>query len=158
MGAPTKLVKAAGRKPPAAGRGRKPGAKNDALTPKQEAFALAYVETGNASEAYRRAYDASKMKPAVINVKASQLLAEDKVAVRVAALRADVVARHNLTVDDLIDELDEARSVALAAETPQASAAISATMSKAKLLGLIVDKVDARVLTASLPTGVDGLL
>jgi phage terminase small subunit len=25
------------------------------LTPKQEAFACAYVETGNASEAYRRA-------------------------------------------------------------------------------------------------------
>jgi phage terminase small subunit len=26
------------------------------LTPKQEAFAQAYIETGNASEAYRRAY------------------------------------------------------------------------------------------------------
>ena len=29
----------------------------DELTQKQEAFALAYVETGNAAEAYRRAYD-----------------------------------------------------------------------------------------------------
>ena len=27
------------------------------LTPKQEAFILAYLETGNASEAYRRAYN-----------------------------------------------------------------------------------------------------
>ena len=53
------------------------------LTPKQEAFCLAYIETGNASEAYRRAYDAEKMKPPVINVKACQLLAEDKIAVRV---------------------------------------------------------------------------
>ena len=34
------------------------------LTPKQEAFCLAYMETGNASEAYRRAYDADNMKPA----------------------------------------------------------------------------------------------
>lgn len=35
------------------------------LTPKQEAFALAYVETGNAAEAYRRAYDvkAATQKP-----------------------------------------------------------------------------------------------
>lgn len=57
------------------------------MTPKQEAFALAYVETGNASEAYRRAYNAENMKPAVINVKASQLLHSDKVAVRVADLR-----------------------------------------------------------------------
>ena len=31
--------------------------KTAALTQKQEAFALAYVETGNAAEAYRRAYD-----------------------------------------------------------------------------------------------------
>ena len=31
--------------------------KLNALTPKQDAFACAYVETGNASEAYRRAYD-----------------------------------------------------------------------------------------------------
>jgi len=30
------------------------------LTPKQEAFALAYVETGNASEAYHRAYPPAK--------------------------------------------------------------------------------------------------
>ncbi|SQE31532.1 Terminase small subunit [Mannheimia haemolytica] len=27
------------------------------LTPKQEAFCLAYIETGNASEAYRQAYE-----------------------------------------------------------------------------------------------------
>ena len=33
------------------------------LTPKQENFCLAYLETGNASEAYRRAYDVANMKP-----------------------------------------------------------------------------------------------
>ena len=35
----------------------------NALTPKQEAFALAYVETGNAAEAYRRAYDVRAQTP-----------------------------------------------------------------------------------------------
>lgn len=40
-----------------------------ALTQKQEAFALAYFETGNASEAYRRAYNAENMKPESINRK-----------------------------------------------------------------------------------------
>lgn len=37
------------------------------LTPKQETFCLAYIETGNASEAYRQAYDAENMKPDTVN-------------------------------------------------------------------------------------------
>ena len=39
------------------------------LTPKQEKFAQVYVETSNASEAYRQAYDALKMKPETITRK-----------------------------------------------------------------------------------------
>jgi phage terminase small subunit len=31
------------------------------LTIKQHAFAMAYIDTGNASEAYRRSYDADNM-------------------------------------------------------------------------------------------------
>lgn len=53
------------------------------LTPKQAAFVRAYLETGNASEAYRRAYNASNMKPEVIKVKASELLKNGNVAVTV---------------------------------------------------------------------------
>ena len=34
-----------------------------ALTIKKNAFAMAYIETGNASEAYRRSYDAGNMAP-----------------------------------------------------------------------------------------------
>ena len=74
------------------------------LTPKQEAFALAYVETGNASEAYRRAYDAENMKPAVIAVKASELLKNGKVAVKVAEVRQAAAERTNVTVDRVIRE------------------------------------------------------
>ena len=44
--------------------------------------------------------------------------------------------RHEITVDTLLAELEEARKAALCAETPQTSAAVSATMGKAKLLGL----------------------
>ncbi len=107
-----------------------------ALTPKQEAFALAYVETGNASEAYRRSYNAEKMKPEVIAVKASELLAHGKVSVRVKELQAAHAQRHQVTVDDLLAELEQARQAALTAETAQSSAAVAATMGKAKLLGL----------------------
>ena len=58
-----------------------------ALTPKKEAFSLAYLETGNASEAYRRAYSAEKMKPETIHKRASELLADREVAGRIAELQ-----------------------------------------------------------------------
>jgi hypothetical protein len=67
------------------------------LTPKQEAFALAYVETGNASEAYRRAYDAEGMLPATINRNALVLTRHNMIAARVAALRAPAVRKLGLT-------------------------------------------------------------
>jgi phage terminase small subunit len=119
-----------------------------ALTPKQEAFALAYVETGNASEAYRRAYNAVRMKPAVINVKASELLANGNVAVRVAELQAAHVERHEITVDDILRELEEARTMAATLERPQVSAMVAASMGKAKILGFEVNRTEV--------TGKDG--
>lgn len=57
------------------------------LTPKQEAFVLAYLETGNASEAYRRAYDCNGSSEAAINVNASKLLKNAKVALRLQVLQ-----------------------------------------------------------------------
>jgi len=111
------------------------------LTPKQENFCLAYLETGNATEAYRKSYDASKMKDAVINVKACELLANGKIAVRLAELRKPALERHNITIDSLLSELEENRKAALTAVTPQSSAATAATMGKAKLLGFL-DKRD----------------
>lgn len=120
------------------------------LTPKQEAFALAYVETGNASEAYRRSYNAEKMKPETVNRTAKEQLDNPKIAARLAELKAAHVERHEVTVDDLIRELEEARSIAMAGERQQPAAMVAATMGKAKILGLVQDKVDARL------TGPDG--
>lgn len=109
--------------------------KTTELTPKQESFCLAYIETGNASEAYRRAYSASKMKEATINRKAKELLDNGKITARLNELRQPIIERHKITVDDLIAELDENRQAALSAGIVQSAAATSATMAKAKLLG-----------------------
>lgn len=106
------------------------------VTEQQEKFAQAFVETGNASESYRRSYNSGKMAPATINRKASELLDNGAVTARIASLRQVHTKRHNVTVDSLIAELEEARIAALTAETVQASAATGATMGKAKLLGL----------------------
>ena len=51
-------------------------------------------------------------------------------------VRADVRERFMVTVESLIEELEEARQAALGAENPQCGAAVSATMGKAKLAGL----------------------
>lgn len=110
-----------------------------ALTVKQEKFCQAYVETGNASEAYRMAYATDKMKATSINSKAYELLNNGEVTVRVAQLQQEHRTKHDITVSGLLKELEEARQKALSAGTPQASAAVAATMGKARLTGL--DKV-----------------
>lgn len=106
------------------------------LTEKQEAFCRAFVETGNASEAYRRSYDAKNMGQNTIAVKASEMLNKDNISVRLQQLREVHQKRHNVTVDSLVAELEEIKNVALSAETPQSSAAVAAVLGKAKLMGL----------------------
>lgn len=101
---------------------------------------MVYVETGNASEAYRQAYNAENMKEATINRNAKMLIDDNKISTRVKELKLGHTKRHELTVNDLVKELEEARKAALGAENPQSSAAVAATMGKAKLLGLVVDK------------------
>ena len=110
------------------------------LTPKQEKFCLVYLETGNASEAYRQAYDAQNMKPETVNKRASELLDNGEIAGRLEALRAPIIAKAQLTVEDLLRELEEARRLALDTEAP--APAVSATMGKAKLLGLDKQVID----------------
>jgi phage terminase small subunit len=108
------------------------------LTPKQEAFACAYVETGNASEAYRRVYSAGRMTQRAVEVEASRLLANPKVTLRVSNLKSEHATRHNVTVDSVTEMLKADRE--LARELNQPAAAVSAIMGLAKLHGLIIDK------------------
>ncbi len=118
------------------------------LTPKQEKFCQLYIELGNASEAYRQSYSCSNMKAEAIHVNAAQLLENTKVALRIQELQAEHKQRHNIVVDDLLDELEQARQAALKAmPNPQCSAAVGATMGKAKLLGLdkLVVKLDGEM-------------
>ena len=109
------------------------------LTTKQEEFAKAYLETGNASEAYRRAYNAEKMGANTIHVHACNLLKHDKVAIRLAELQQAAQKRHNVTIDTITEMLKEDRD--FAKDVGQAGAKVSATMGLAKLHGLITDKV-----------------
>lgn len=109
------------------------------LTEKQELACQAYIEcNGNQSEAYRRAYDCDNSLPETIWQEASRLFNLPHVTARVIMLQEEHRERHNVTVDTLTTELDEAREVAR--EEKQGSAMTSATMGKAKLHGLITEK------------------
>ncbi|HGJ5864129.1 terminase small subunit [Arsenophonus nasoniae] len=113
-------------------------------TPKQEAFCQAFIETGNASEAYRRAYNTEKMKAATINRSAKEMLDNPKVAARIAELQGEHREKHNITVDSLLKEFEEHRQLALKTEQP--AAANGATLGKAKLLGfdkVVVDNISS---------------
>jgi len=108
---------------------------NKALTPKQEAFALAYVETGNAAEAYRRAYDVrAATQHSSIYVAASKLLDNAKIMQRVADLQQQAADMCLYTVKDAFTEYEAARTLAIDTENP--SAAVSAVNGKVKLFGL----------------------
>ena len=107
----------------------------DKLTPKQEAFAVAYAESGNTSKAYKAVYNVNDIaSDNSINVEASKLRNTPKITLRILELKEFVRERHSITIESLSEELEVARIIAQ--EAGQASAMVGATMAKAKLHGL----------------------
>ena len=78
----------------------------DTLRPKQESFCLIYIETGNATEAYRKTYNCEKMLPATINRKAKECLDNGKITARIEELLADHRTAHEYKIDDAMRELE----------------------------------------------------
>lgn len=118
------------------------------MTPKQEAFARAYVETGNASEAYRQCYSAESMSQNAIWVEASKLVQHPEVTLRVQELQASAQKRTAITVDYITDMLVRAAKKA-EDETKGASALVSAAMGLGKLHGHITEKREVRHLSGA---------
>lgn len=107
------------------------------LTAKQEAFCLAYVETGNASEAYRRSYEVgADTKPETVWNESSRLVRNPDVTARITELRDQARELMLVSVGSLTEELEQARIHAMK-DDKGASAAVSAIMGKAKLHKLL---------------------
>ncbi len=105
------------------------------LTDRQENFCRFYVETGNKTEAYRRAYPKSlKWKPHVVHEQASRVAASPKLSKRINELKEMAAAEHLITIESVSKEY--ADLVSLAKENKQLSAAVSALTKKAELYGL----------------------
>lgn len=114
------------------------------MTPKQEAFARAYVETGNASEAYRRSYNAGNMSAAALKEEASKLLRHPDVSLTIEKLQGKHQKRHDITVDKLTEMAMEAYEASKikgnATGQMQTAAMVKASEFLGKLHGLIVEK------------------
>jgi phage terminase small subunit len=82
---------------------------------------------------------------------ASRLSTNVNVTRRIAELKAKAAERTVVTVADLAQQLDEDREFARELENP--SAAVSATMGKAKVLGLLEDRSKVDITTAGRPLG-----
>ena len=76
-----------------------------ALTIKQENFCNYYVESGNASEAYRRAYSCDKMKDEAVVVEASKLKDSPNVSLRIDELKAKLQSKSDITKERILNEL-----------------------------------------------------
>ena len=116
------------------------------LTPKQEAFCRAYVETGCASKAYRMAYRPSRMKDKSIHEQSSKMLAMPKIASRVAELQRPAAEKASITLERLTNMALEA--YAMAKEQANTSSMTRAVQTLAKLHGLGLERqrieIDAR--------------
>lgn len=75
------------------------------LTEKQERFAQLYVELGNARQAYVQSYNQGRMSWAVVDQRAFGLRRHPGIAARIAELKAELLKRHEVTVDRIIQEL-----------------------------------------------------
>ena len=115
------------------------------LTGKQENFCLAYLETGCASEAYRRSYDARRMTARTVQNKASLLLQNEKVQAYLEALRQPVRERAQVSLEGHLRELEVLRD--RAKEEGKYAPAIQAEVARGRAAGLYVEraKVDGEL-------------
>ncbi len=66
------------------------------LTPKEQKFAELYVTLGNASEAYRQAYNVTTTNLDTIKAKASKLLAKDNISTTINKLKGELSETHKI--------------------------------------------------------------
>jgi phage terminase small subunit len=98
-----------------------------------EKAAQVFVETGNKTEAFRRAGYSTNSSEMVITSNVQRLFRREPVLTRVAELQAEAAERHAVTIESLTADLREDRQLAYSVKNP--SAAVAAVLGIAKLHG-----------------------
>ena len=119
------------------------------LNAKQERFAQSLAQGMNASAAYKAAGYAAT-KDGAIRANASRLLTNANVKSRIAELQRQAAAKTLVTIESITAELDA--SLAIATQQQNPAAMTSASMAKAKLHGLVVDRAEVEQTVRRKPT------
>lgn len=109
------------------------------LNAKQERFAQSLAQGMTASAAYKAAGYAAT-KDGAVRANASRLLTNANVKFHIAGLQRQAADHTLVTIESIAWQLDEDRQLAFA--QGQASAAVAASVAKAKLYGLVIDKAE----------------
>ena len=110
----------------------------DKLTIKQERFCQKYIECGNASEAYRFAYDSDNMSTKTIGRKAKELLDNGKITAWLDISQSKTAEKHEITKDTHIKNLQELKRMAI--ETGNLHVAVKAENLIGQTCGLYTQK------------------
>lgn len=135
------------------------------LTIKQEAFCLEYAASGNATEAYKKAYGAKDDNAAAAN--AARLIRNDKVQIRLRELAEKVAAPKIANIQEIQEFLTavmrqekKEEEIVVAGDfaetkekTPPISTAIKAAETLAKLQGAFRTDIN---ITGALPVIISG--
>src|SRR5262249_50208359 len=114
--------------------------------PRHERIAQAFHKLGCARHAYLAAgYKAAGPRAPGLasprDTNASRLLKNAQVKTRLSEIAAMAANRHQITVDSLLADLESDRQ--LAHREGQSGGAVGATMAKARLLGLVIDRKES---------------
>lgn len=111
-----------------------------ALTPKQEKFAQLVASGLTQTEAYKQAYNVSKMGATTINREAHELARNPNISARVDELRKPIIEAHQYTLESYVKRMNEVAEMAF--EQGQTAAGVKALENVGKVLGLYTNKTE----------------
>ena len=122
----------------------------DKLTLKQEKFVQEYLSNGgNATQAYKVAYDVENTSSKTINENASRMLANSKIKARLNEYQEKTQETVLYTAEKSFNKLNELLELALCPEGESGrinlQAALKAEEFKGRLVGLYTERVEAKV-------------
>ena len=110
------------------------------LTVKQETFCYEYIKDGNATRAYRAAYNAENMQEATINVRASKLVKEYKISIRLDGLRKEI--NSNRIAD--LQEIKEFYTDTLRDKEQEMKDRVKVSELLGKTMGAFIDRTEVK--------------
>ena len=130
---------------------------NDGLTAKQAQFVVVYLQTGNASEAYRQAYDCAGMKDATINREAKVLMDNHKIATRLDELQQRAATTAVLTRAWVLERLMRNVDAGFKLDDLTASNKALELLGKTDELAMFTDRSDVNNTTTLKASGLPAL-